>query len=775
VFLKSRRGIGRFLLWLPWWPAGAQLPQSVLNHVFPAGSAAGTTNEITVGASELEDPGAMVFSDPRIVGEPKVGAAGVYRVVVPPGVPSGIVDVRVTGRFGVSNPRSFLVETVGARVQQATNVTPATAAPLDRGAAAWSRLSAANRSVFRLEARKDERIRVRVQAAELDSRLVPDLAAFDAQGREIARSRRSGLIDFRASTDGACRVEVNDLQYRGGEDYHFRIERLEGPQVELAVPVGLRLGETNAVTLFGRGLPGGRPSTLKGADGVALERVEVSVVAPKSLPAEARDWPVAMGRRPSSVTAALWSWTWPTTNGVSNPIGFVLGERPIVGGADPAVPGLVPIQPPVDFSGVFPRGGEISGVTFSAKKGDAYWMEVVGDRLGNVVDPAVVVQRRRSTPDAAGKPQFSDVLELGELDSNPGGVEFAVASRDVAGRFEAPEDGEYRVVVRDLFNTSASAPRRPYRLSVRRATPEFRLFAWSQPPPKSNGEDRRLHLTVPVLRRGGTLPVRVAVSRFDGFDGPVEVVAEGLPAGVRCEPARIAAGTSSGTLLLTASDSVVAGQFSLRLTGRGVVGTNRIERIARSGGARWTVADSNQDAAVYRLWQEFRVGIAPEDEPVVVGALEDRVYEVKVGTKLAVPLRVGRRQEFPAAFNLKPAGFAAIDKAKEFSVPEKATNVVFELNLAEVALPEGEHAFWLQGQVAGKYRNQPEAIGVADADFKAAEASLKTATAEQKPAIEQRRKEAEARRKAAEERAKPRDVTMGVWSAPIRVKVLPAK
>jgi hypothetical protein len=132
---------------------------------------------------------------------------------VPPGVPSGIVDVRVTGRFGVSNPRSFLVETVGARVQPATNVTPATAAPLDRGGAAWSRLSAANRSVFRLEARKDERIRVRVQAAELDSRLVPDVTAFDAQGREIARSRRIGFIDFRASTDGACRVEVNDLQY----------------------------------------------------------------------------------------------------------------------------------------------------------------------------------------------------------------------------------------------------------------------------------------------------------------------------------------------------------------------------------------------------------------------------------------------------------------------------------------------------------------------------------------------------------------------------------
>ena len=188
MFPKSRRGIAGFLLWLPLLPAVAQLPQPVLNHLFPAGSAAGTTNEITASAADLDEPGALVFSDPRITGEPKPGAAGVYRVVVPTGVPTGIVDVRVTGRFGVSNPRAFLVEPVAGRVQPATNTTPATAAPLDRGRAAWSRLSAANRSVFRLESRKDERIRVRVQAAELDSRLVPDLAVFDAQGREIGRA-----------------------------------------------------------------------------------------------------------------------------------------------------------------------------------------------------------------------------------------------------------------------------------------------------------------------------------------------------------------------------------------------------------------------------------------------------------------------------------------------------------------------------------------------------------------------------------------------------------
>ena len=350
-----------------------------------------------------------------------------------------------------------------------------------------------------------------------------------------------------------------------------------------------------------------------------------------------------------------------------------------------------------------------------------------------------------------------------------------MGSRDAAGRFEAPEDGRYRVLVRDLFNPSPVAPRRAFRLTVRRASPDFRLVAWAQPPPRANGEDRKVHITTPVLRRGGTLPVKVAIARMDGFDGPVEVVADGLPPGVTAAPGRIAGGTTTGTVLLTAAETVAGGSFGIRLVGHATVGTNHLERTARSGVARWPVADFNQDSSSYRLAQAFRVGVAPEPEPVVVAAAEERVFEVKAGAKLSVPLRVARRYEFPAAFNMKAAGHPVLEKAKEFSIAEKATNAVFELNLAETALPEGEHVVWFQGQVAGKYRNQPEAIAVADTELKSAEAALKSASAEAKAAIEERKKQAEAARKAAEERAKPRDVTLGVWSAPIRVKVVPAK
>jgi hypothetical protein len=330
------------------------------------------------------------------------------------------------------------------------------------------------------------------------------------------------------------------------------------------------------------------------------------------------------------------------------------------------------------------------------------------------------------------------------------------------------------VVVRDLFNPVESPVRRPYRLTIRRATPDFRVWAWAQSPPKSNNEDRRVHVAVTELRRGGTLPVRVAVARVDGFDGLIEVTATGLPKGIRATPARLPSGISSGVLLLTAEEDVSPGQFRLELMGRSGEGAAARVREVRVGGAQWAVADFNQEAVTSRMFQELRVGVVPEVEPVTIQALTNGVVEAKAGTKLTIPLRFERRFEFPAAFNLKPSGHAVLEKAKELAVAEKATNAVLEIPLNDVALPVGEHTMWLQGQVAGKYRNQPEVLAAAETALKAAEAALSAAKPPEKAAAEEKKKAAEAARKSAEERAKPRDVTLGVWSAPIRIRILPA-
>ena len=41
------------------------------------------------------------------------------------------------------------------------------------------------------------------------------------------------------------------------------------------------------------------------------------------------------------------------------------------------------------------------------------------------------------------------------------------------------------------------------------------------------------------------------------------------------------------------------------------------------------------------------------------------------------------------------------------------TEVTVEINLAELKLPPGGHTLWFQGTVAGKYRNNPEAVTIA--------------------------------------------------------------
>ena len=48
--------------------ATAQLPTARLLSVFPPGGAAGSSVEVTVAGSDLDEAAALVFSDPRVTG-----------------------------------------------------------------------------------------------------------------------------------------------------------------------------------------------------------------------------------------------------------------------------------------------------------------------------------------------------------------------------------------------------------------------------------------------------------------------------------------------------------------------------------------------------------------------------------------------------------------------------------------------------------------------------------------------------------------------------------
>ena len=259
----------------------AQLPLAKLTWFFPPGFRAGTTNELTVSGTDLDEPVGLRFSDARIAATTKVGNAAAFTVVVPAEVPAGFVDVRFVGRFGASNPRSLAIGDRPEFIAPTTNTTAAGAAELPLDSVAAGRTAPNTASWFRFTAKAGQRLIARVQARELDSRLEPVLAIFDASHREFDRSRR-GFLDFTAPADGSFLLQLHDLTFRGGDEFAYRLTITAGPHLDFALPNVLRAGETNRVTLFGRNLSGGQRSALTGADGQPLEQLSVEVPAPAS-------------------------------------------------------------------------------------------------------------------------------------------------------------------------------------------------------------------------------------------------------------------------------------------------------------------------------------------------------------------------------------------------------------------------------------------------------------------------------------------------------------
>lgn len=755
--------------WLLMATALAQiLPVARLSTVFPAGAARGTETVVTVSGTDLEEPQALLFSDARVTARVTPTNSSAFVVTVPAEVPPGLIDVRWAGRFGVSNPRAFAVGWQPEILSVVTNTLPKVAQELPVETVVNGRVAANASACYRVSLEAGKRYVARVESRELDSRLEPILEWRESGGRPVAESRQ-GFLEFVPGTNGAWFLGVRDNTYRGGEDFVYRLTVTSGPHVDFALPLVLREGESNRVTLLGRNLPGSRPSARLGVDRQPLEEVEVEIVAPS---ADARAVAAEGFRRPvgTSVAAESWVWRWAPTNGVSNPVLFSLSPLPVVVGF---TNGLMEVVPPVEFCGIFPAPGELSGVTFSAKKGEVLWLELSGERLGFVADPRAVVERVRSTPGDKGETQFADVMELGDIDTNLGGTDFNTSTRDATARFEAPEDGTYRIRVQDAFNLGLASVRWPYRLTLRRETPDVSLVVLPLQPPRLNDNDRSAQTQPLFLRRGETQLIRVVAFRRDGFGGDIELTATNLPAGVTVPAMRIPAGQNVAFVPVTASeDAALAPEgVTWTLLGRGSTGSPRPVTWAT---VSWLIPDWNERAVAARPVREGRMAVSRvESAPVTVRTTTNRL-DVPATGKWSVPVDVVRRGDFPAAIALKPAGRPEWDKAKPATVPEKATNAVLEFEVAELKLPPGEHTVWLQGTIAGKYRNNPEALTEAEAELKAAEQALTSASAGEKEALEKRKKAAEERRKAAEERAKPRDVNLPLVSVPFTVNVLPA-
>lgn len=189
------------------------------------------------------------------------------------------------------------------------------------------------------------------------------------------------------------------------------------------------------------------------------------------------------------------------------------------------------------------QGGE-TVIPFAAKKEQPLSVQVESRSLGLAVNPVVRVL------DPAGKPLAR--AEPGKLHG------------DTALSFTPPADGTYTAAVADLYG--GGGQRFAFLLRVVPPEPDYSLTVAAE------------RFAVPP---GKSLDIPVQVARANGFTKPVEIVAAGLPEGVKFEvkPPAGKADPNAVVVTLTADKAGAAGAF--RLVGR-VAGDPALTRTARA-------------------------------------------------------------------------------------------------------------------------------------------------------------------------------------------------
>jgi hypothetical protein len=463
------------------------------------------------------------------------------------------------------------------------------------------------------------------------------------------------------------------------------------------------------------------------------------------------------------------------------------------------------IQLPLDIEGRFYPAADTDTYEFTAQAGESWWIEVASERLGRPTDPSVLVQMLKpNTQDWMDVIELNDIVSPMKPSSNGyayDGPPFDGGSTDVLGKLEIKESGTYRLSVTDLFGGTRKDPRNRYRLVIRKSQPDFAVVSWGLHMELRNGDRNALSKPL-ALRAGSTVALEVVAVRRDGFDGEIALSMEGLPAGVRAAGLKIPAGKMRGIVLLTASQDAPQGMSNATLTSSALVGDQTQTHPVQMAQMVWPVVDSWGEIPATRLVSGIPVSVTTSEvAPLSLASTEGKVFEVKQGETITVPLTHTLRSEFSGSvLQLKTFG-PGWESNPPFDISLSGNRSEAKLHSGVVKAPPGEYTIAFYGAAVAKYRYNPFGVNLAEGEVRKAEEALQKVVAElmQKTqqaagaAVEQkaaadaevaewtkRKMEAEKvlavakeQLKQAQSKAEPRDTAEIIVSEPVTVRVLP--
>jgi hypothetical protein len=219
--VRALRAAIRFMFWMVVLPAMAELPTARLFTVFPPGAKLGSTAEITVEGADLDDARSIYFSHSNITASVQTNGPGKFVVSVATNVSPGMYDARVIGRFGISNPRKFVVGEFNEVLENAKESVEG--AMLIAVGTTVNGHAEANTAQYAFEVTTGQKLAIHCQALEIDSRMDPSMVLYGPNGRELKQCRRGGAMTFTAVESGKHTLKIHDQLFGGGKEYFYRL------------------------------------------------------------------------------------------------------------------------------------------------------------------------------------------------------------------------------------------------------------------------------------------------------------------------------------------------------------------------------------------------------------------------------------------------------------------------------------------------------------------------------------------------------------------------
>jgi hypothetical protein len=689
----------------------AQLPAARLTAVFPPGGRQATTVEVTLTGSDLEDLTGLYFDHPGLKAEPvteikegkPVPVAGKFKVTIAADVPLGLHDVRAVGRYGISNPRAFVVGDVAESNETEPNNTPAQAG---RILADKLKVVTINGQInggtdvdaFLFGARAGQRVLVDCQAYRIDSRLNPTLTLLGPGGKEVAYNDeflgRDAMLDVTIPADGDYVVLVTDQVYDGSPEYFYRLTIGTFPYIDYMIPPAGAAGSKTQATLFGRNLPGGKPSGVT-AEGRPLDQLAVEIAVPAEPAAQQR---LAYNDLIRGAQGALdgFEYRLKTPDASSNAVFVGIANAPVVLASEPndTPDKAQAVTLPCEIEGQFQNSGDVDWFSFTAKGGEVWWFEIIAQRTGTPCDPFLVIRRA------------ADNNELGSADddgTNPIGLRYQMTNDDCAFRYAVPADGQYLVALRDQYGDARSSPRHIYRLKIQREQPDFRLLAMHNAPGIPNMAQQPDSL---LVRQGGNQHLDVYVVRNHGFNGEITVQAQGLPAGVTCPPVVIAPGQAYAPLVFSATDAAPIATVPITVTASAKIGDQMVTREARAPVLTWAFDPNQQIAAQSRLARTIPLAVR-EGSPYQITATPAEIT-VSRGLPAKLKVQTARRGDFKGQIdNLTAVSLPPNAQNAAVAIPADKNDVEIALPLP-VTVPVGSYTVALRGNAPVPFTKDPK-------------------------------------------------------------------